>query len=221
MNVISSKRNVGKSFLCRYLVSLMANDHMFDYIKVFSTTDRYNHFWSDTVGSENVIYGFDDDVLKILVKYQENELAKYHKNHKYKPKRGLYIFDDVIGGSDDGNNKKMNNSNTLEFIFTSGRHIFITCFFCLQYSKIFLIPLYRNNIDYLFLSTNSDEALTGFYGLASSSNKVNNFKDFKKLVRENTNDYYFLLLDNFTKDKNKMFKKIKAKDTEGLKLHFK
>ena len=174
--VISSKRNIGKSFLAKYLVYrlIKENPKRFSYIRVFSNTAHINEDWS-FLPDNFIKKGFQDDIVQTILKFQEKRVVDLGKEHA---PSCLLIFDDVIGGNSD----RMAYSDSINQIFTQGRHYKISSIFCLQYSKSIITPSMRNNIDLLFLSKSSIPALEGFYDILSSHPMFEKMRDLKRIM---------------------------------------
>ena len=87
--LICSKRNSGKSVLCRHLIYYFVNKYNYDFIVLFSNTAGFNGDY-DFLENNN-IFKFDkfEDKIKAILKYQEDNRKKNKKVN------GLILLDDI------------------------------------------------------------------------------------------------------------------------------
>ena len=176
--IITSKRNIGKSFLARYLVYLLIkeNPKRFSYIRVFSNTAHINGDWS-FLPDEYVKKGFQDDVVQTILKFQEKKVVE---GGQESAPSCLLIYDDVIGGRSDD----MRYADSIDQIFTQGRHYKISSIFCMQYSKGIITPSMRSNTDVLFMGKSSSLSLEGFFEVVSSHPLFEKVADLRKAMKK-------------------------------------
>ena len=189
------KRNSGKSVLVLNLINHLTKLHEFKYMYVMGETTEINPQWAFV--DKNFKSRMTDDKLYSLFKLQEKQLLKNDPYHC------LLILDDVK--LTDGKSKPLND------IFWMGRHYKITIIVSVQFSKMLVSPLIRNNIDYLFFSQVWNDVMEWLYKSVSTNRLFKNLMDFEIFVDENNDNYQFIYYDNTTHDKNKRLSIIKAK----------
>ena len=210
-SVFLAKRCTGKSVLSEYVINKLLDEKKLDIVYVFSKTCMLGDNWK----SIPLKYRYEDinykKIAKIL-KYQMDKVkadtAKNKKKKSGKPNKNLkqvcLIFDDVIDSS--GSSAKGQFLNLVNELFARGRHFKISVMICNQYVKNVITPTVRSNIDYLFLSCNTNEVLYYVYSLVIYKGNKNDFVDF---INNQTNDHFFVMYNNLTNDKDRYYR-IKA-----------
>jgi len=191
-------RKSGKSQMIKYIYEKCKMGEEYDHIVVISESPDSMDHYSNFVHGNLFFTKFDARILENLIKQSQNlELEG-------KPKKFLLILDDTIGND-------MKNNNSMMEIYAIGRHNRISCILITQ--KLTLInTTVRNNSDVILIgrTTNAgekksiiDNLLDGLaddeeiekYGYKSSE-KFN-----KTLIKQNTTDYNFIVIDNMDNNK--------------------
>jgi hypothetical protein len=218
--VMLSKRNVGKTVLAEYIVNKLLDEKKLDAVYIFSKTCKLGDNWRTI--PEKYRYEFVDyKKIGQLMKYQ-TEVVKAHtkkmqskkmqsKNKKDtvdKPNKKLkqicLVFDDVIDSSASANKGEF--INLMNELFSRGRHFKISVMICNQYVKAVITPTIRSNIDYFFISCNTNEVLFFVYSLVIYKGTKNEFVEF---INNSTIDHYFMMYNNLTNEIQR-YSKIKA-----------
>jgi len=134
MCVIASRRS-GKSVFCKYLLArkgglLDTQD------KIILFTTGVNKDYNTLIKKENIITKYNSNIIKKIMKYQENR-----KQNKKKMPKITIILDDVI-------TSKTRYDATLEKIFFTGRHFNISLILVSQ-SFSCISPSFLRNSDYV------------------------------------------------------------------------
>ena len=206
--IFLAKRNTGKSVLAEYVINKLLDEKKIDIVYIFSKTCMLGDNWR----SINDKYKYEDmDFKKIanILKFQMQKVksnTKKKKTDKTKPnfKNICLVFDDVIDSSNTGG--KADFLNLINELFSRGRHFKISVILCNQYVKSIVSPTVRSNIDYLFLSCNTVEVLNYVYSLVIYNGNKQAFVDF---INSMAVDYYFVMYNNLTNDKDRYYR-IKA-----------
>ena len=119
--VIVSKRNSGKSYLCKHLLKLLMMDNkLFDYIVLFSSTAHLSKDF-ECLPKKAIQEDFSTTKVNKILEYQKK--LKDSKN----PKQCLIILDDTIGAKIDASFK-----TNLDLLFSRGRHYNVSIIFISQ-----------------------------------------------------------------------------------------
>lgn len=195
--IVVSKRNSGKSYLCKHLLKTFMHDtKLFDYIVLFSTTANLTKDF-ECLPKKAVQEEFSTLKLNKILDHQK----KYKDSNN--PKQCLIILDDTIGCKLDSDFKQ-----NLDLLFSRGRHYNISIMFISQYIKNYISTTIRNNIDYLLFSVNNYNVIKIIYDLVVYDGTI---KDFIRFVNANTKDYNFLIYNNLNYSDNNFYQ-IKAPD---------
>ncbi len=182
--VIIGKRNTGKSYLLRDILSHIHSQ--FDCVSVFSQTEHLNHFYEKFIPKFLIHREWDENKIEKIFKVQENS-----KNNDTKHNFAL-IFDDMI--SEAG---VWRNNAFIKKIFLEGRHYNLGFFLLTQFVNA-LPPYAKNNIDYIFIlqqqNNEEKERLYKEFGGAFGSKK-----EFVKILDLITENYGCLVIDNKSK----------------------
>ncbi len=177
---IIASRNTGKSYLARYILKCLFITKQLKYVIVISPT-LYNSF-------QNCIpknYQYDPKNAEIAI----NKVLDFQKKHIHENIHAAIIIDDAIG---------LINFNTpwINNLFTTARHPKITIITISQYVYK-LTPTLHANSDYVFiLKTKGERSLLGIYKNYFSDW---NYQEFLTYIKENTNNYGFILINLQTK----------------------
>jgi hypothetical protein len=204
-------RKVGKSELIKYIYLECDFGNEYNYVIVISesaeTLDHYSNFIHGNLFFDK----FNSSILENLVIESEN------LETEGRPKKFLLILDDTIG-----NNVK--NSEAIMKIYAIGRHHRISCILICQ--KLTLInTTVRNNSDVIFIGRTINAAEKDsirdnlLNGLAEEeeiekSGYKNSEKFYNALIKHNTRDYNFIVIDMMNHDKinfNDLVFRFKAK----------
>jgi hypothetical protein len=162
---IFGSRGTGKSFLARWLCSMMY--HKYPEVYVFTET-KMNKYWAQMVNPQFIFEGYRRDILQKILKNQamKTDLCREGK-YKGNP-LCLIIWDDCL--PEDMN---YDADGVFKQIYFNGRHYMIGNIMNSQY--FFKIPKrYRQNIDFVFsMMQESENQLTAFYNEFSYTGKGN------------------------------------------------
>lgn len=178
-------KGTGKSTLMNDLAFHLRNRLPKAYI--FSETEEANNFWSKgrKFPKRCMSFKFDEDKLKKLMKVQKR-LMKRNPNATPEENGLLIIFDDL------GGQKKFKNSETLNLLARTQRHLNIMIIVALQYAKD-MPPDVRANADYVFaLKCNIQRQRTMLCDDYFNFPK----KDFDKVFNKLTMDRGCMVQDN-------------------------
>ena len=195
-HVYLSRRNSGKSHLCRHiLASLVPN---LDEVFIISQTERVSHSF-DCFDDAHIRDSYEPNFVLDLMKKQEIRVKKMGKD---KAPKILLILDDVIG------TLKPDEAN-LNRIFTMGRHINLAVCVLLQYSKKCMSPIIRANVDYLFINRLPDQGMRNVY---ETVHYPGGFRKFQQFLQEKQKDkpYTFLLYNSLTKQDSERWQCVTA-----------
>ena len=195
-----SKRNSGKSFLCKYILYTLLKNKQIDLAVCFSNTNEYSDDWN-MLPSKYRIQGFKESELARIIAHQKKQKTLLLEGKKVDLKQVLIIFDDVSGMKD------YKKSELVEELYANSRHFNMSIITLIQYSK-FITPACRNNLDYLFLGVNTHISLESIYEIVIFDGCK---KDFKAFVNQHTKDYFFIMYNNTVRDHAKLWLKVRAK----------
>lgn len=205
------RRRSGKSYLLREIMYEMSLRKM-PYGQIYSATEKVHPYFSDFFPKSYIKSELKEGDMESLLKNQERRCRQNAKKLGIKDGRSLQnncflLLDDVQ--SDDSVWRK---SKAFQKVFTIGRHLNIMMLMAIQF-VLGVSPGMRQNIDYVFLfQTEGDNDLKKAY--ENYGALVPNFKIFKKLFYECTNDHGCMVIDRTVKS-NKWWDKVfyyKAKD---------
>ena len=175
-----ARRNSGKSFLLRYLLS--NEKHSLDKVFCICPTESVNRFYSDLIPEDCIFDKYDDVWVGLLI----TRLTEQYKKSNKKPKI-LLILDDCISDA-----SRFQNSPNLEKVLTRGRHIGLSVMITTQHVTG-IPPIVRINLDYIFcgqMNRHSVEILSDEF-LAGDLDKT----EFIKLYNKSTRDYSFFVIN--------------------------
>lgn len=187
--VVIAKRNSGKSFFCRDLLSHFAEIPLGI---VVSATEKKSPFFGTFMPPEFIFDEFDPAIVANLYERQEKLLTKHGKT-SWKEKggfdsRAFVLMDDCIA------DKRFMKDKGVRDIFFNGRHSNLMYIMTTQ-DCMALPPDLRGNIDYVFIlrETRNNILLKIWNNYASA---VPNFEMFKHLMGVFTENYGILVVDN-------------------------
>jgi len=198
MICVASRRS-GKSELIKYIYQTLDFGEEYDFITVISMCDDSLDFMSNFVHGNIFIKDFSDNIVNNLI-IKSDELVS-----KGKPKRFLVIIDDVVGYG-------IKNSEAIMKLYALGRHHNISCILICQMVTLMSVTA-RSNSDLILIGAVSDgkekdSVMNNLLkGLASRKDRIDrgytNKEDFyDDLIKYNTEDYNFIVIDKLSTRKN-------------------
>ena len=204
-----SRRNSGKSHLARHLLYNLLDNDLIDEAFIFSQTEYVSKSF-DCLPSSHVFSGWKPDIVNKIMKKQEQQVTKKGRDASH---RVLLILDDVVGSLSP-------TDQTIQKLYTLGRHFNITVICLLQYSKGVLSPCLRCNSDYLFLGRLSTQALGVLYETCHFDGGL---PDFVKFIQkqQSISPYTFLMYDSLTSKDSKRWQQVTAPEKRiSFKVEF-
>jgi Fe-S cluster biosynthesis and repair protein YggX len=179
--VLIAKRNSGKSFLIR---DIMSHNRDIPAGSVISRTDKVAHFYDKFIPSILIHDSYKSELLQKIFDRQKKSIKEGWKN-----KRFFLIFDDVLSEANTWKKDPL-----LQDVFFNGRHYNILFLLAMQ-APMGIVPALRSNIDYTFIlktSNHSDrKKLYEHYAGVFPSMAV-----FEKVLDACTENYGCLVIDN-------------------------
>jgi len=181
---IASKRNSGKSYLISKLVKHLINTRRVDMVLVMSGSAGLNNDYDFL--NKKLVRPFSEPVLAKLWELQRNTPESRRKHI-------LIVLDDCLS------TKEAISSQTIQSIFTLGRHLWLSCIVASQVSNWLLSPVLKANSDVILWSKlNRQQQETLWTSTAGMSRD-----DFIRYSEENGgHNYQFCGLDNYTSSAN-------------------
>ncbi|AII17172.1 putative A32 virion packaging ATPase [Aureococcus anophagefferens virus] len=187
--VMIGKRNTGKSFLTKDLLSFHTQIPVGT---VVSATEAANSFYSEMVPPVFIHNEYSEDIVqKVLIR--QEKLIKKQKLNGYSSvnPNAFVIFDDCLYDS------TWTKSKYVRSLFMNGRHFKILFIITMQYA-LGIPPNLRTNIDYVFILReniiqNRKRLFECFAGMFPS------FDAFCSIMDQCTNNYECLVIDNTSK----------------------
>lgn len=178
------RRGCGKSTLVMYLIKHYKSQ--FKDILVVSPSS-FSGAWKDIVPDENVQENWSEDwVQKLISKMVIRNKGKTQQSKDFT--RVLLVLDDVLSSE-----TKAHNSKALKVLASRGRHCGISVFINLHFLTS-ASPMMRNCSDYIIFGVNNEASINILYEEFNVGDK--DYKTFSKFVRNNTQDYRFLIINN-------------------------
>ena len=144
-----ARRNSGKSYLMCHLLHVLAKGKKFKWILVVSPT-KFNGFWSEIVGDDNVLDTFDPEQIATLF---DRQAALREDNVS---NEGLLILDDALGACN-------LQSDLFTRMASAGRHYRVSIWLAAQH--YFKVPcIVRGNCDFAFvLGSQNDRVVKALF----------------------------------------------------------
>ena len=185
--IMLGKRNTGKSFLCKDLLSYHSDVPTG---LVISGTESSNRFYSDIFPPLFIYDEYKPDIVSNIVARQKKVIKKNmaaRAGQEVDP-RMVFIMDDCL--YDDSWVRDVN----IRSIFMNGRHMKIMFIFTMQY-PLGVPPVLRANIDYVFILreqivSNRKRIYDNYCGMLPS------FDIFCTVLDNTTENYECLVVDN-------------------------
>jgi hypothetical protein len=186
--IMLGKRNTGKSFLCKDLLSYHADVPTGI---VISGTESSNRFYGDIFPPLFIYDSYKPEIVTNLLKRQKQVIKKNKVSSKPIDPRVIFIMDDCL--YDDSWTRDIN----IREIFMNGRHHKIMFLFTMQY-PLGVPPVLRSNIDYVFILreqvvSNRKRIYENYCGILPS------FDVFCSVLDQTTENYECLVVDNTSK----------------------
>ena len=188
--LVVGKRRFGKTTWSRWVLSQMQD--LFPRGAYCFTSTKHNYFWQQHIPDSRIYEGFQPEVIEKIMDEQKTVYERFLEgdiDKKTVPYVCL-ILDDVIG---DHNLRYEELFDTLAF---SGRHYFIFCMVNTQDIKG-INPKIRQNADIVaFTYQTQDRSIEQ---IAKDYADIFADKDqFKALIKENTQDFQLVIIDQAT-----------------------
>ena len=200
---VVSKRNTGKSYFLKALLYELALDSRLDMAVAFTKTSRVNDTFS-CLESRYVFNGYSEAVMKAFFDKMEERVMEIKRQAVENPAASrraphlMIILDDVVGetlpiGSEDKRRQATGRCSTLSEIYAMGRHFKTSIIVLTQTSTVVLNPTIRNNMDYLVMGVNNEDATEPLYKSTSGFSKLALFRDF---VTSHATNHSLVMFDN-------------------------
>jgi len=174
--VFLARRYYGKTVLLHnLLVNLIENNEPISKVYLVSDTAHLNQSYRNFVKRGNI---FSSDKLDFVISRVFEHQKKKKKSER---KQILVIVDDV---------PLTKISKELGNVCTFGRHYNISACISVQYSKVFLSPIIKNNVDVFFVGELNKKQISELYD--SWVSKHEDFNSFYKFYRDNVSKPVFL-----------------------------
>ena len=184
--IICGSRRSGKSYLLKYLFKKFKFNDKFDYICVICGSSELNNY-QEYIKGDLFFDEFEGGIIDRLFL-----LSEYFQQNG-KSKKFLVILDDTIS-----NDQKFNEA--LNNVFSRGRHANISLFLTTQKLSM-SSTISRTNCDIVFLgcaksSMEKKAYISNFLdGEIEFPEGVRQDKALIKIIKENTQDFNFLVVD--------------------------
>ena len=188
--VICGMRRSGKSELARILI--MNEKKKFNHIFAISPTNKCNKFYDEFVEEKNIISNYSGEWVDQLFVQMENVNLGKNKNSEN-------IINTLLIIDDSASNEGFKTNNSLEKLFTIGRHYFISVLLICQRIKS-LSTTCRINTNFLLcglLNKQSTDLLIHEYALGDIESKK-----FKEIYKKAVENFGFLIINNSSSDSN-------------------
>ena len=189
-----SARRSGKSFMIKNLVYLLLKRKLIDMIYVVSYTASLDEAYTSWVPSSLVIHPSKmAQTIELIMKVQ--------KSLGEKAKKVCFIMDDFDLTS---------SNDSINSLYTLGRHFNITTILSAQITTKGVSTSIRNNTQYLFVrKLNSKTIKDNVFNMLLNTN-FDNGNELYEYVKNNTEDYQFILYLNDDRPADDSIKLVKA-----------
>jgi hypothetical protein len=189
--LIFGSRHSGKSELFKYIYGVNKFMFEYDFTVVMSESDDTLDFMSEFIPGNMFIKGFKPNIIEQLMSTSE-KFELEGKKFKY-----LLVIDDIVGSD-------IKNNDYIAKAYAICRHYNISVvLICQRLNAINMTA--RNNSDILLIgkcrSSQEKETIikTFLRGFARKDiDKKSEYKFYNDLLNDNTADYNFVVLDNFS-----------------------
>lgn len=187
-----SSRKSGKSFMIRNLIYLLLKQKKIDMIYLFSYTADIDPSY-DFLAKE---YIFNPDIMEQTI----NLIFKMQKSNATKKKVCIICDDFDLTSSHD----------SLNALYTRGRHYSITTILSAQITTKGISTSIRNNTIYLFVRKLNAKTLTDNVFQMLLNTEFNKGHDFYNFVKQNNENYQFILYLNDDRPSTEAISIVKA-----------
>lgn len=184
------KRNVGKSFCLRYIMSF---HQTLPVGIIVSPTERANHFFEEFVPKMLVYDEYDEAIVQKFLDRQIKITDQYNLEKKQYGRtdldpRAFLILDDCLY------DKTWPNSKNIRCLFMNGRHYKVFFLITMQY-PLGIPPHLRANVDYVFIFRdnqikNRERIYQQYAGMFP------NFEIFCQVLDQCTENFECMVIDN-------------------------
>ena len=192
--VLLGKRNTGKSYIMRELLSKHTSIPLG---VVISPTESANSFFGDFMPKMFIYDDFNSKIVENVVKRQKaainavnREKSAFGGECNIDP-RGFLVLDDCLFDT------KWTRDINMRYLFLNGRHIRCMLVLTMQY-VLGMPPTMRSNIDFTFILREN-----GFQNrrkiFENYASMFNSFELFSTVMDQCTNNYECLVINNTTK----------------------
>jgi len=173
--VLLARRFFGKTVMVQNLLLNLIQSFPIQRIIVISDTAKFTKSYSAFVADSNI---YDSEKMDSII----NKTLGHQSKKNNKQRRNILIIIDDINLSQ--------VSKPLAKICSQGRHYNIGTIISVQYSKIFLSPVIRNNVDFWFVGEINREPIKELF--SSWVTEYDDFPEFYKMFREKIHKPLFL-----------------------------
>ena len=206
--VLIGKRDTGKSFLCR---DILSHHTSIPAGQVISGTEAANSFYGKLVPKLFIYDEFEQGIIERLLKRQRLMIERGKDNPNVDP-RAFLVLDDCLYDN------KWTKDKNVRSLFMNGRHFKILFMITMQYA-LGIPPNLRTNIDYVFILrenyvSNRKRLYEHYAGMFP------NFEMFCQVMDQCTENYECLVVHNNAKS-NKLTDQVfwyKAESHDDFKL---
>jgi hypothetical protein len=197
-----SSRKSGKSFMIRNLIYLLFKQNKIDICYIFSKTAHLDKFYLDWI-DKRYIFPLEKigPMISFLFQIQESLIAK-----KQKLQNICIVLDDIDCSA--------KSDKELEQVFTLGRHYNLTVILSAQIGKQGVSSLIRNNCQYTFIRKLSAETIMSSVYESFMNSPFDKRVDLLRFVKDNNENYQFILYLNDDRSKNESLKVVKADEVK-------
>ena len=185
---IASRRNSGKSHLCRQLVQMLLKRKRVDVCLVLSGTVGLNKDWNFM--PSGLVQNFSEEVMINLWRRQEKSMYDWQAARcpkKQTPQHVLCVLDDCFS------DPAALGSKVIEMYYTKGRHVCVSLIVISQHTSHLLTPVIRANSDLILFSKLSKRQLRC---LADEVTHISE-SDFIRVSEMLAGHYRFIVIDKF------------------------
>jgi hypothetical protein len=177
--VLLAKRWYGKTIMATNIIVNLIEHYDYSNIYLFSDTATFNGSYDNYVKKKNIFESDQiDKIVSRIFKHQAQKKSKDRKNV-------LLIFDDV---------NLSQISKEVAKLSSQGRHYNIGVILSVQYSKIFVSGIIRNNVDKWFVGEINKKPLEEVF--ESWCTIFDTYKEFYSFFRQNVKKPVFIMYDS-------------------------
>ena len=192
---VASKRNSGKSFLCRQLVQMLIKQKKVDVVIVMSGSAGLNDDWEFVKERDpKAVMEYSEEILQRIFAKQAALVRTWvaqgaPKGKGQLPTHVCVVLDDCLSSPE------ALRSPTIGTYYTKGRHVHASMICISQHTSHLLTPILRANSDIILWSKLNLQQLVQLWESTTNIER----KDFIRISESiGGHNYCFLLLDNIT-----------------------